>query len=171
MPIDVDRLVYQPLSVDDVFDDFTSSDNDLADFLRLMSKTYHSLSIGFTHVVRHEGQVVGYFTLASADIRVKTMGQRERIPGAERVEHYPAVLIGRLAVDHRFANQGIGKRILQVVYGLVTEVRQRVAVRFLLVNTTQGSQSWWQERGFTFLGDPSGRRQPFMYLDIERMEH
>jgi len=55
--------------------------------------------------------IVGYYTLSAASISRKRL-PAERIRKFPRYIDVPAILIGRLAVDHRYRGQGMGRRML-----------------------------------------------------------
>lgn len=64
------------------------------------------------------GAIAGYVTLATGHI------EREYLPKASqrnRPEHIPILLLGQLAVDHRYQGMGVARSLL--FYALTTSVR------------------------------------------------
>ena len=91
--------------------------------------------------VEHETEAIaGFYTIAAAGLPFRDLPEAE----ARRLPRYPtlpAVRIGRLAVDRRFAGRGIGgamladaaRRVMQVppaVFALVVDAKNQAAVRF-----------------------------------------
>jgi len=126
--------------------------------------------MGVSFLARLESELVGYFTISAAWIRVTKMETHDQVQDLEDMEYYPALLIGQLAVDKGFERQGIGSRLLQTIYGIAVELQDWIGVRFLLVNATPTSLPWWSRRGFTALRDQKDRKLPFLYLDVRKME-
>ena len=169
MSANLSNLIVRKIKRTDDVAAFDSIDENLNVFLKELSLQYMEEHLGVTFLAHLAGELVGYFTISMASLRVKQMKETDRIRTLD-MESYPAVLIGRLAVDKRHAMQGIGKRLIQTAYGFSTRLRDQVGVRFLLVNATENSIEWWKQRGFTLLAKQSGRLQPFLYLDIKKMD-
>lgn len=170
MPIDLNRLEVGRLKSSDDVGAFLCSDVDLTSFLKVLAVTYQEEGMGVTYLAWLDGQPAGYFTVAAASLRVRGVESRDRVEGLEDMEYYPSLLIGRLGVDQRLEGQGIGSRLLQLVYGIATQERERIGVRFLILNATSDSIAWWIRRGFTPLLGQGSRRLPFLYLDVAKME-
>ena len=170
MPIDLATIEVQRLKATDDVREFTTSDADVENFLKVIAWTYQEEQMGVSFLARLETQLVGYFTLSAARIRVKQVETRDQVEDLQEMEYYPALLIGQLAVGKPFEKQGIGSRLLQIIYGIATGLQDRVGVRFLVLNSTPASLAWWTKRGFTALRSQRNRKLPFLYLDIRKME-
>ena len=61
----------------------------------------------------------------------------------------PALLLGRLAVDHRYRNLGIGTALAVHVLATAVELNQKAACRAVVVTAlTQPARGWWERLGF-----------------------
>ena len=61
----------------------------------------------------------------------------------------PALLLGRLAVDRRYAGLGIGTALALHVLATAVELNQKAACRAVVVTaSSQTARSWWQRLGF-----------------------
>ena len=70
----------------------------------------------------------------------------------------PAVLLGRLAVDKRYANLGVGTALAAHVLATAVELNEKAACRAVVVTAlTQSARTWWQRLGFHPFcpGDPT----------------
>ncbi len=76
----------------------------------------------------------------------------------------PALLLGRLAVDHRYRSLGIGTALVSHVLATAVELNRKAACRAVVVTAlTQSARSWWERLGFhTF--DPGDPEQLDLYL-------
>lgn len=61
----------------------------------------------------------------------------------------PALLLGRLAVDHRCASLGIGTSLVAHVLVTAVELNQKAACRAVVVTAlTDTARTWWERLGF-----------------------
>lgn len=89
------------------------------------------LSACYVLTARDDGTIIGYYTLSATSIDVSTL------PPAlsKHVGRYaliPAVLLGRLAVDHRFQGQGMSALLL--VNALRRIVRIGIGIKLIVVD-------------------------------------
>ena len=95
---------------------FECEDSDLNDFLFEDALNYHLQLMGVTYLIidKSKDHIVAYYTLINDKI---TRDENERsiwnrlsrtLPNSKRRKHYPAVKIGRLAVDKNYSKYGYG---------------------------------------------------------------
>lgn len=84
-----------------------------------------------TYVIAVDGQVVGYYCLATASIASESApGQlRRNMP-----DPIPAMVLGRLAVDRAWQGRGLGKALLRDATLRTLQVAELVGVKALLVH-------------------------------------
>jgi GNAT superfamily N-acetyltransferase len=76
----------------------------------------------------------------------------------------PALLLGRLAVDHRYAGLGIGSTLAAHVLATAVELNEKAACRAVVVSAlTQRTRTWWERLGFHPF-DPIDPNQLELYL-------
>lgn len=76
----------------------------------------------------------------------------------------PALLLGRLAVDHRYRRLGIGTALVSHVLATAVELNRKAACRAVVVTAlTQSARSWWERLGFHPF-DPDDPEQLDLYL-------
>lgn len=82
----------------------------------------------------------------------------------------PALLLGRLAVDHRYANLGIGTALATHALATAVELNEKAACRAVVVTAVNApARTWWERLGFDPF-DPADPDQFDLYLltaDIE----
>ncbi|HUA11834.1 MAG TPA: GNAT family N-acetyltransferase [Solirubrobacteraceae bacterium] len=90
--------------------------------------------------------VVAYTSIAMTGI------DRSAAPGvlAKRSpDPVPALLLGRLAVDHRYSRLGIGTALVAHVLATAVELNQKAACRAVVVTAlTDRACTWWERLGF-----------------------
>jgi ribosomal protein S18 acetylase RimI-like enzyme len=108
------------------------------------------LTDGATHTL-----IVGYYTLSAAAVAYTDLPQEitRKLP---RYPYQPAILIGRLAVDTRFAGKGYGRRLL--IDALSRSFRTEIGAVAVVVDAIDtAAQQFYERLGFTLLPDRSNR--------------
>jgi len=76
----------------------------------------------------------------------------------------PALLLGRLAVDRRYAKLGIGTALTAHVLATAVELNEKAACRAVVVTALNpNARAWWQRLGFQSF-DPADPDQLDLYL-------
>ena len=163
--LDTSRLIVRKLRPEDDVSYFSCTDEGLNEFIKEEALAYQRERMGNTYLVFYEEKVVAYFTQSVDAIRVQKMPYDERISEFEHMEYYPALKIGRLAVDKNYEKQGIGSFLLSLICDMGYELSERFGCRFILLNANPDSVSWYERYGFKKLRERR-RREPTMYLDI-----
>lgn len=82
----------------------------------------------------------------------------------------PALLIGRLAVDRRYAGLGIGTVLVFHVLATAVELNKKAACRAVVVTALSGSvRTWWERLGFHPF-DPDKPDELDLYLLTSEIE-
>ena len=99
-----------------------------------------------TYVVCDGNQVVGYYAIATGSItRGEAPGQiRRNMP-----DPIPALILGRLAVDHRCQGAGIGQGLLKDALARSMNVSEQVGARVLIVHAINDkAEAFYLKHGF-----------------------
>lgn len=95
---------------------------------------------------RHDpATIAGYYTLSAASMTIEDLPPDER----KRLPRYPlpAILIGRLAVDHRYQRQGLGEYLL--MDALQRSLRADIAAIAVIVDAKDdNARSFYERYGF-----------------------
>lgn len=99
-----------------------------------------------TYVVCDGNQVVGYYAIAAGSIaRREAPGRiRRNIP-----DPVPALILGRLAVDHRWQGAGIGQGMLRDAVARAINVSEQIGARVLIVHAlNEQAEAFYLRHGF-----------------------
>lgn len=153
---------------------FVSLDSDLNDFLANDALNYSNQLLAVTYILETELDTVAFFSLLNDKISIKEQGRswRERFnkkfPHRKRINNYPAVKIGRLAVSQNYANCGMGSQILEFIKALFT-VNNRTGCRFITVDAYRAALPFYEKNGFKYLTDNDKEEDTrLMYYDLKR---
>lgn len=153
--MDFSRLSQIQLTSDTVIKPFKCSEEDLNNFLFEDAKYFQKELMAVTYLIEDKNLdfTVAYFSLLADKI---TFNPEERsawnrlnrtIPNSKRRKSYPAVKIGRLAVNEEYAGSGVGTFILDSIKYAFTSVK-RLGCRFLTVDALKSATSFYQKNGF-----------------------
>ena len=99
-----------------------------------------------TFVVCHDGQVVGYYALATGSV------EHRDAPGKLRrnmPDPIPVMVLGRLAVDQQWQRAGIGRGLLKDAVLRSVSVSQHAGVKALLVHVlSEDAKTFYVRNGF-----------------------
>lgn len=81
----------------------------------------------------------------------------------------PALLCGRLAVDHRYRNLGLGTILVELLLSKAMEINLSAACRAVVVHALDAeARAWWERLGFTpFRDGPEERDLYLLTKDVE----
>jgi GNAT superfamily N-acetyltransferase len=141
---------------------FDSGEEVLDEWLRRYAGQNRRRDTAATWVITDANDVVvGYASVAMTGI------DRSAAPEAlarGTPDPVPALLLGRLAVDRRYANLGIGTSLAVHVLATAVELNEKAACRAVVVTAlTRQAHGWWERLGFHPF-DPDETDQLDLYL-------
>lgn len=165
---DLELLRFDP-AVHDTHN-FDCGDPDLNEFLTVDAQRYQEHCLSHTRLAFSQGILVGYITLLSDSMILKSSEKRRLFDFHQSVFTFPAMKIGRLSVRRESQHLGIGRCLLRYAVGLVVRMNQELNVgcRFVTVDAYPQSIAWYERNGFIFnkvYADPS-KTHPSMRYDI-----
>lgn len=136
-------------------------DDDMDEFFREDAIDYTFYKMGKSYCFRLEAdpkEIVACFTVSNDSLRIYDLPSSRKkamwdITNREKMlSRYPGVLIGRLAVSHKFARMGIGSEILDFVKMWFEAPDNKTACRFIIVDAKNEPEvlSFYEKNGFSF---------------------
>lgn len=151
---------------------FDSGVVELDDWLRRYASQNRRRDTAATWVITDTNDiVVAYVSLAmtAIDHAAAPAALKRHAP-----DPVPALLIGRLAVDHTVSGLGVGTALVAHVLATAVDLNRSAACRAVVVSAlTQRARDWWERLGFNPFG-PDDPDNPDLYLltaDIEATLH
>ena len=157
-----------------VMKSFNCIDKDLNEFLLDDAINYSNELLTVTYLFEIDTKTVAYFSLLNdrINLKVEKTAIRNRInrniPNQKRINSYPAVKIGRLAVLQEFSRQNIGSQIVDFLKALfVTD--NRTGCRFITVDGYRVALSFYEKNGFKYLTENDVEDDTrLMYYDLKK---
>lgn len=155
MTIDFSKLRQFHLTEDIDIKPFKCADDDLNEFLFEDAKQFQSELMTVTYLLEYleENNTAAYFSLLADKIIFNPDEKgvwnklNRNIPNSKRRRSYPAVKIGRLAVNEEYSGQGLGTFILDNIKYVFSNVR-RLGCRFITVDALHTAVPFYESNGF-----------------------
>lgn len=155
--MDFSKLVQIQLSPDTEIKSFKCVEPDLNGFLYDDAKHFQTELMAVTYLIenRQDNTTVAYFSLLADKITFtpdnRSVWNRlnRNIPNQKRRKNYPAIKIGRLAVNEKYAGSGIGTFVIDSIKYAFTTVK-RLGCRFLTVDALKSATAFYEKNGFIF---------------------
>ncbi len=152
-------------------------ENDLNDFFKNDADLYREELLGKTYCFVTKEipyRIVGLFTISNDSIKTtylerSTSNRLNRsISNSKRGRSYPAVLIGRLAVDEHFQGGGrlVGSQILQFLKEWFSDENNKTGCRFLVVDAHNHNRTlnFYEQNGFKFLFKTEDEEREYYHI-------
>jgi GNAT superfamily N-acetyltransferase len=137
----------QPLSGAHDVSDFTCGKPALDHWLKTRALSNQEKGFTAVMVVHVENRVVGYYGLAPTAIVPSRLPRSIRT--GQSPDPVPCLLLGQLAIDVRWAGQGIGAGLLKHALSRCVTAAGLIGGRALLVNAIdEEAAAFWGRRGF-----------------------
>lgn len=173
--MDFSKLAQIQLSSETEIKPFKCAEEDLNGFLFDDAKHFQNELMAVTYLLEdHERNVtVAYFSLLADKITFnpeeKVVWNRlnRSIPNPKRRRNYPALKIGRLAVNENYAGEGVGTFVLDSIKYAFTTVK-RLGCRFLTVDALKSATHFYEKNGFQFFTEQDKHDETrLMFFDLK----
>ncbi|HXC54242.1 MAG TPA: GNAT family N-acetyltransferase [Rhizomicrobium sp.] len=137
----------EPLTERHDLSSFSSGKPALDNWLKQRALSNQQKSFSAVVVVCDGARVVGYYALAPAALSPASFPRSVRT--GQPPNPQPCILLGQMAVDSFWSDQGIGMSLLRHAYGRAVDAAMLIGGRVLLVNAVDDeAYAFWQRRGF-----------------------
>ena len=156
---------------------FNCGDAELDEFILSKASEYRKTLLAVSYVLEENENPIAYFSLSNDNLSAEIFESktnfnrqmRKRFVNEKRRKHFPAVKIGRLAVDLNSDKKGVGSALLYTIkYTLIDN--QKSGCRFITVDAYNNAIGFYEKNGFVMVNDfdPEKRTQP-MYFDLAQL--
>ena len=136
----------EKLTPDHDLSSFDSGTPVLDDWLRRRALSNQDSGASRTYVIRAGTHVIGYYALAAGAIAQAAATGRTRRNMPDPV---PVMVIGRLAIDSRYQNRGLGRALLRDAILRTMQAADLAGIRAILVHAiSEGAKRFYERCGF-----------------------
>ena len=136
----------EPLSASHALDGFACEESSLDDWLKRRAVKNQASGASRCFAVRDGRSVIGYYSLSAGGILQEAAPKpmRRNMP-----DPLPVLLLGRLAIDRRYHNQGLGRALLRDAMLRAVHVASDAGVFAILVHAlSEQAKRFYLSRGF-----------------------
>jgi GNAT superfamily N-acetyltransferase len=137
----------------------------LQEFIIKEAREYQERNLGVTYLVELNGAVVAFLTVAMTSILVERMREEEKVAGVP-FGNYPALLVGRLAVDRQFRHKKIGSKICSWCLGLARDLSKRVGCRYVALHALDAVVPFYTRNFFILSEAEKGKPTKLLYRKV-----
>lgn len=140
------------------------------DFLLSDSKPYLKKLLSVTYILETDDDIVAYFSVPDSD-KATWRKIKALFPHSKHRSDYPAVKIGRLAVNSKYRNNGIGSDILNFVKDLFIS-GNRTGCSFVTVDALREAIPFYLKNDFMYLDKTTADADTdtcLMYYDLTKL--
>ena len=158
------------LSLEHQVNTFDCGDSDLNDFLQNDAILFFEKRIASTYVLEDNGQIIAYFSLLNDKVsKLDATGSswkrlKKLFPHSKHFSSYPAIKIGRLAVDKKYEGKGVGRKLMNRIKEDLRETSKASAFRFLTVDAYLSAVPFYEKNGFKMLLNNDENKQHKGYV-------
>ncbi|MBR2368913.1 MAG: GNAT family N-acetyltransferase [Paludibacteraceae bacterium] len=167
----------RPLNEGETLNSFNCGDEELNEFILSKASEYKKTLLAVSYVLEENGNPIAYFALSNDNLSAEIFESktnfnrqmRKRFVNEKRRKHFPAVKIGRLAVDLNSDKKGVGSALLYTIkYTLIDN--QKSGCRFITVDAYNDAIGFYEKNGFVMVNafNPEKRTQP-MFFDLAQL--
>ena len=147
---------------------FSTDNNELKAFLVEDALKNQQLSISTTYLWFYSptGELAAYISLLNDSLRIReTELEKLFVEKGILYKSLPALKIGRLCVDNRFAGRGIGTIITNSSMAIAVLISEIVGCRFVVLDSKKEAVNFYSKLGFKTLRKEDKEITP-MYFDL-----
>lgn len=135
-----------PISADHALDSFECGEPSLDEWLKKRALKNNASGASRCFVICHNANAIGYYSLSAGAIRHEAVAKamRRNMP-----DPLPVLVLGRLAIDRRYHNQGLGSALLRDAMIRAVKVSGDAGIFALMVHAlSEQAMRFYLSRGF-----------------------
>lgn len=152
-----------------LFDSFSTSEQDLVDFLKEDSIYNQQIKLSTTYLFldNKKENILGYVSILSDSIKINADLEEIFIDKGINYKSLPAIKIGRLCVNSSFERRGVGTLLIDFVIETLNQLNSKyLGCRVISLDSKQNAIKFYEKNGFKILRGENKKQVP-MYLDVE----
>ncbi|MDX2190522.1 MAG: GNAT family N-acetyltransferase [Bacteroidota bacterium] len=166
-------LILNRLTADYAIKSFDCDDTDLNDFLKNDAIQYQQQLLAVTYLLESQNETIAFFSVFNDKISIEDVDTKSKwksilrlTPHQKRLKSFPAMKIGRLAVNKDYKNRNYGTSIIDYVKELFI-TNNRTGCKFITVDAYRKSLVFYEKNGFKYLTNTDSESDTrLMYYDL-----
>lgn len=170
-------MILEKLTNDYDLSAFDCGDLDLNEFLRCDALQFANARIANTFVLIDGNNIVAYFCLLNDKITQQEAANnrwkklKKTFPDEKRFSSYPAIKIGRFAVDRLYKGKNIGTILMEKLKDMLNENRNFSAFRYITVDAYLSAIGFYEKNEFQVLSSETAEAHTrLMFFDVKTLK-
>jgi len=138
-------------------------------FIQKEAREYQQRDLGVTYLSLLGNIIAGFLTVAMSSVDVERMERGERVMGVP-FDTYPALMIGRLAVDRRFRKKGIGSYLCSWCLGLARDLSKQLGCRYVVLHAREEVIPFYDRNHFVLSEAEKNKPTKLLYRKISSLK-
>ena len=167
---------FRQLEDGEIIKSFNCGDAELNDFILTKADQYKKSLLSVTYILEEDDVTLAYFSLSNDSLRHENFRNtssfnrlNRRINNAKRMREYPAIKIGRFAVNNDCKHSRMGSSLLDHIKLSLIENPQS-GCRFITVDAYNDAVGFYQRNGFMLVNEfQADRRTQPMFFDLAQL--
>ena len=138
---------------------------------------YRKTLLSVSYILEEGTTPIAYFSLSNDSLSYEKFENKStfnrlnrRINNAKRMRQYPAVKIGRFAINETYKNLGIGSYLLYLIKSSMV-FEQKSGCRFITVDAYNDAVGFYERNGFVMVNEfQADRRTQPMFFDLAQLQ-
>ncbi|WP_296889026.1 GNAT family N-acetyltransferase [uncultured Methanobrevibacter sp.] len=118
--------------------------DDMDDFLKDDALKQQEDNLNTTYLLIYKNKIIGFFSLLADRISIKDIPEDYNC----KYEYFPAIKIGRLAIDQNYQNNGLGTRILDNICSEIKDLSLKIGVKFITIDAYCKVKEFYYKNAF-----------------------
>ena len=99
--------------------------------------------LSVTWIAMDGDRIAGYFSLSTASISIAHISKRDKRE-FPNYDYFPAILIGKFAVDDEYRRKGVGKWMMKNILTIVLYTGKHIGCCYLMVESKEESVGYYE---------------------------
>ncbi len=172
----IENYHYEKLSTKHDLSDFSCGVDDLDEFLKDDALRQQEENLSVTYLAVYKTHILGYVSILADKVEYKKITNKKG-----EYDHYPAVKIGRFAIDEKYKGLGLGNDILDTICIIIKNMSKKLGISFITVDAYCSARRFYSknESKYGHIHNPKKLKRKalrdktasvHMYKDIKRIK-
>lgn len=124
----------------------------------------------------YDGEIIGYVSLLADTISYEKIKKNKSI----KLHEYPAIKIGRFAIDRKYSGQHLGQELLDNTCQIIKKVSESIGISFITVDAYCNARGFYLNSAFEYvnihnpkkakrIAERNSKKTILMFKDIDRI--
>lgn len=143
---DIETIEYNitKLTKEHDLSNFNCGLEDMDNFLKDDALDQQEENMNTTYLLTYQNKILGFFSLLADRIDIKDIPEEYNC----KYKSFPAIKIGRLAIDKDYQNKGLGTKILDNICSEIKDMSLKIGVKFITIDAYCNVREFYYKNAF-----------------------